>query len=228
MKLLIFPIVILFSFPLFAQNLPQTDTQWWNDITITKPIVKAKDKKGKEFDKISIFFNGGLRIGNNVKTLIDERIGFGFDFKVYQFLTLSPSYFYRHNKPKLNSREYESRFRFSATLEKKWTKFSLKDRNLVEYQLKNSKADAVRYRNRITLTIPILKDKKELFAPFVVDEVFYDFKARQWTRNEFSVGISRKFTNNFSADFFYLRRDNRSGIPKSLNVIGIALKFKID
>jgi hypothetical protein len=229
MKSFIFPIIFLFATITFAQtNFPQTDTQIWNDITITKPLIKSKDKKGKEFDKLSIFFTGTLRFGNHVKSLIDERIGIGFDYKVNKYLTLTPSYFYRSNKPKLNSRDYESRFRFAATLEKKWTKFSIKDRNLVEYRMRNSKTDSVRYRNKFTFAFPILKDKHELFSPFIADEPYYDFHDKHWSRNEFSAGITHKFTKHFSADFYYLRQDNRSGLPKSVNVLGINWKIKLD
>lgn len=223
-----FLIIIFLSTPIFAQNLPVHDTQFWNDITITKPILKTKDSKGKETDKVSIFFTGTLRFGNKLRTLTDERIGFGFDFKINKYLTLTPSYLYRYDKPRLNSREYESRFRFAATLEKKWARFSLKNRNLVEYRLRNSKADSTRYRNKTTLAFPILKNKKEIFTPFIADEPYYDFSAKHWTRNELSIGITKKFNKTYSADFFYLRQDNRSGIPKSLNVIGIGLKIKLD
>ncbi|MCU0238290.1 MAG: DUF2490 domain-containing protein [Pyrinomonadaceae bacterium] len=229
MKLLFFSLILLSATFTFAQtNFPKTDTQFWNDITISKTLIKAKDKKGKEFDKISIFFTGNLRFGNKLKSLVDERIGLGFDFKVNKYLTLSPSYLYRSNKATLVRRDYESRFRLAVTLEKKWTKISLKDKNLIEYRLKNSRSDSVRYRNKATLAFPILKDKKELFAPFIADEVFYDFRDKHWTRNEFSAGITRKFTKNFSADFYYLRQDNRSGFPKSVNAFGINWKIKLD
>ncbi|HRH42368.1 MAG TPA: hypothetical protein PKY82_12140, partial [Pyrinomonadaceae bacterium] len=96
-SLLIF--LALFTYPAFAQNLPQTDNQWWNDITVTKPLIKTKDKKGKEFERLSVFFNGTLRFGDKFNTNIDERVGFGFDIKVNHFLTLTPSYLYRSNRP---------------------------------------------------------------------------------------------------------------------------------
>ena len=221
-------LTLLFSASIFAQNLPQTDTQWWNEITVSKPLIKTKDSKGKDIERVSVFFNGTLRFGNKIKTVIDERAGFGFDFKVNKYLTLTPSYVYRYAKPTLNSKDYESRFRFAATLEKKWSHFSLKDRNLVEYRMRNSKADSTRYRNKITFTVPILKDKKELFSPFVSTEPYYEFRAKAWTRNELWLGISKKFTRNFTMDFFYIREDNKSGLPKSVNGLGTYIKIKLD
>jgi hypothetical protein len=228
MKFALLLFLSILPLSVFSQSFPQTDTQSWNDLTITKPIIKTKDKKGKNFERVSFFFTATLRIGNQVKTIVDERIGFGFDFKINHFLTLTPSYLYRTNKPNLNSREYESRIRLAATLERKWAKFSIKDRNLVEYRMRNSHADSTRYRNKFTFSYPILRDEKELFAPFVADEPYYDFSAKHWTRNELSIGITRKFTHNFSTDFYYLRQDNRSGLPKALNVFGVGFKVKID
>jgi hypothetical protein len=228
MKFSILLFLSILPFPVFAQNLPQNDTQFWNEITVSKPIIKDQDKKGKVFDRVSIFFNGTLRFGNKIKNLIDERIGFGFDLKINRFLTLTPSYLYRSFKATLNSREFESRLRFAATLEKKWKKFAIKDRNLIEYRLRNSRTDSTRYRNKFTFSYSVLKDDKELFAPFVADEPYYDFNAKRWTRNEFSAGITRKFTKNFSADFYYLYQKNRSGTPRTVNAVGINLKLKLD
>ncbi len=229
MKFVIFLLTLISATITFAQtNFPKTDTQIWNDFTITKTLITAKDNKGKQFDKVSLFFTGNLRFGNKIKSLIDERFGVGIDLKVNKYLTLSPSYLYRSNKATLIRHDYESRLRFAATLEKKWSKFSIKDRNLVEYRLRNSRSDSVRYRNKLTFVFPILKDKKELFAPFIADEVFYDFHDKHWTRNEISVGITKKINKNFATDFYYLRQDNLNGLPKSINAFGIALKFKID
>lgn len=225
-SLLIF--LALFTYPAFAQNLPQTDNQWWNDITVTKPLIKTKDKKGKEFERLSVFFNGTLRFGNKFNTNIDERVGFGFDIKVNHFLTLTPSYLYRSNRPDLIKREYESRFRFAATFEKKLPKFSIKDRNLIEYRMRNSHADSTRYRNKFTFTYPLLHNDKEIFAPFVADEPYYDFSIKHWSRNELSVGITKKFNKHFTTEVYYLRQDNRSGLPKALNAIGLNFKFKLD
>ncbi|HEX9959544.1 MAG TPA: DUF2490 domain-containing protein, partial [Pyrinomonadaceae bacterium] len=131
-------------------------------------------------------------------------------------------------QPYRNRKEFESRFKFAAMLENKWTRVSVRDRNLIEYRARNSRADSVRYRNKLQFNFPIHKDKKEIFAPFVADEIFYDFHDKAWTRNELTLGISRKFTPDFSADFFYLYQRNRGDVLKNVNAFGINLKFKFD
>lgn len=222
-------LIALFNAAVFSQTTPpESDFQFWNETQLQFPLVKKKDKSGKEIEKISFLITGTLRFGRNWTRFVDERIGFGFDFKVNKYLSLSPAYLYRAEQPYGNRKGFEHRLRFSATLENKWKKFSLKDRNLVEYRLRNSRADSVRYRNKLTLNVPVLKDKKEIFSPFVADEVYYDFHEKEWTRNELSFGITKKFTPKFSADFFYLWRRDRGNILRNINVLGVNFKIKID
>lgn len=230
MKLSIFFVILLFSSSFFSQTVsPRNDTQFWNETQLIVPLIKAKDSNNKEFDRVSLLINGTMRVGQNWQQLVDERIGFGFDFKVNKFLTLSPAYLYRADQPYQGKSERESRLRFAVSLEKKFDKFSLKNRNLIERRFRyRNVGDSTRYRNKLLFAIPVLKNKKELFSPFIADEVFYDFSAKKWTRNELSIGITKKFTNNFSADFFYLYQRNTGNILKNINALGINFKIKID
>jgi hypothetical protein len=220
---LFFALVLVSKVNLFSQTPPETDVQFWNETTITIPLVKKK-----ESDKLSLFFNGVLRFGDNVSRPVDERIGFGFDYKINKYLGFSPSYLYVAAQPVRGRREYESRLRFAVNLEKKFKKFSLRDRNLIEFRLRNSRSNSTRYRNKLQLNYPVLKAGKEYFTPFVSDEVYYDFQARAWTRNDFSAGLSKKLNKNLSADFFYLLRNNRGNTLKYVNIFGVNLKIKID
>ena len=221
-------ILIVFSLNIFSQTAPERDVQFWSDAQVSIPLVKKKDKNGKEVEKISFFVTGVLRGGKNITRFVDERIGAGVDISINRYLSVTPSYLYRAGQPFANRKEYEHRLRFDASLEKKWTSFSIKDRNRVEYRIRHSRADSVRYRNKFQFKIPVKNDGKEIFAPFVATEPFYDFSAKAWTRNEFSAGISKKFTPRTSADFFYLLQNNRGNAFKYVNVIGVSLKYKVD
>lgn len=223
-----FAAVILFSTDVFSQKAPKRDFQFWNDTQVSFPLIKTKNKNNKEIEKLSFFVSGTLRVGRNISHFVDERIGAGFDIYINKYVSLTPSYLYRAGQPFAGRKEYEHRLRFDASLEKKWTDFSIKDRNRIEYRIRNSRPDSVRYRNKIQLKIPVKNDGKEIFAPFIATEPFYDFQAKHWTRNEFSAGISKKFTPNASADFFYLLQINRGNAFKTVNVIGVNLKFKVD
>jgi hypothetical protein len=65
-------------------------------------------------------------------------------------------------------------------------------------------------------------------VPYVADEIFYDFRAKAFTRNEISFGMIRKLTPNISADIFYTRQIDLSVAAKNVNIFGINLKIKID
>jgi len=208
---------------------PESDFQFWNETQLAVPLVKSKDKNGKDFERVTLFLSGTLRFGRNHTRPVDERIGFGLDFKINKYLTLTPSYLYRSAQPFQNRREFENRLRFAASLENKWTKFSVRNRNQIEYRIRHSRADSVRYRNKLQFNFPVRgKDKKEIFAPFVADEVFYDFHDEAWTRNELTLGFNRKLTPTLSADFFYVYQRSRGSVLKNVNVIGVNLKFKFD
>lgn len=224
-----FTAAVLFTANNFAQSAPpENDFQFWNDTQISFPLIKTKDKHNKEIEKLSFFISGTLRFGRNYTHFVDERIGGGFEIFVNKYLTLAPNYLYRAAQPYAGRKEYEHRLRFDASLEKKWSSFSIKDRNRIEYRIRNAHTDSVRYRNKIQLKIPVVSDKKEIFAPFVATEPFYDFEASAWTRNELSAGISKKFTPKASADFFYLWQHNRGNVLRNVNALGISLKFKVD
>jgi len=227
--LLILSIFLFLNTCIYPQTAPpKDDFQFWSETTVLFPFIKRKNSAGKEVEKISIFLNGNLRFGRNISRPVEERIGFGFEFYANKFLTFTPTYLYRAGQPYKGRKEYEHRLRFDVSLARKWSNFSLKDRNRVEYRIRNSRSDSVRYRNKIQLSIPFRKEKKEIFTPFVATEPFYDFSEKKWTRNEFSAGISKKFNDNFTADFFYLLQNNRGNVLRTINVLGVNFKIKID
>lgn len=226
-----FPLLFLFIFlsATFAnsQTPPESDFQFWNETQLIFPLVTAKDSKGKEVDRVVFFLSGNLRFGRNYTRFVDERIGFGFDFKPNKFLTVTPSYLYRAGQPFANRKEYESRFRLAATLDKRWPRVTFRNRNLIEYRMRNSRSDSVRYRNRPLVQFSVRKNEKEIFAPYVSDEVFYDFQEKAWTRNELTLGVNRKLAPNVSADFFYLWQRNRGRVLRDVNALGVNLKFTV-
>jgi hypothetical protein len=226
-KLLIFFALLSFSaIHTFSQtNAPESDFQIWNDTQIAIPLVRSKDKKT---ERVSLIFYTTLRTGENSKRFIDERIGAGFEFRVNKYLTLTPNVIYRAGQPVTGGREYETRLRFDVGLEKKFKYFSIKDRNRIEQRFRNSRVDSTRYRNKFQITVPVKRGDKELFAPFAATEPFYEFQSKHWSRNEFTVGISKKFNSAMTAEFFYLLQNNRGNTLRYVNVAGINLKFKID
>lgn len=205
-----------------------TDFQVWNETVIQIPVVKGVDREKKEIDKLSVLVFGNLRFGQNRLYLTDARIGAGFDYRINRHLSFSPTYLYSRSETVRNSKAYEHRVRFDLTVGNKWKHFSLRDRNRVEYRSRNSRSDSLRYRNRLTLSVPVIIDKKEVFAPYISNEVYYDFTEKKFTTNEFIAGISRKLSKNVSTDIFYLRRNFRDSNFSHWNGIGVNFKIRSD
>lgn len=228
MKVLVpvFFTLLLCLAPAFAQApaVDTTDNQVWNETQIILPLVR----KNEGTEKLSFFVNGNLRFGRDVRHLIDERVGFGFIYKHNKYISITPSYIYIAQQPAPGQKLYESRLRFAVGLENHWKKFSVDDRNLVEYRFRHRLADSVRYRNKLRFLVPVKRNDKEIFAPYVADEVFYDFRAKGFTRNEISFGMIRKLTPKVSADLFYTRQIDLSVAARNVNIFGINLKIKID
>ena len=219
---------LAFSIGAFAQEPDEGDIQFWNETKIYFPSITRTDKDGKKVKFISPHIMGTLRLGQDVRHFVGERIGFGFDIRLNDNFKFTPSYYYIAEQAVKNSKSFEHRLRFDLTGEKKWKNFSLSDRNRIEYRIKNSKSDSVRYRNKVKVKFPVKKDGKEMFSPFIADEPFYDFQKKEWSRNEFSAGIEKKFTKKFSAEFFYMLQNNTGSRLRNVNIAGINLKFTID
>ncbi len=219
-----FMIVIGSAFHASSQA-PHTDFQIWNETTFVKPILKTKDKKGKDVARLSLLFFGTIRLGQNRAYPVDRRVGAGFDLRLNENFSITPTYLYRGGEPGRGRDEFEHRIRFDLTFSKKFKHVAIKNRDRVEYRARNSRSDVVRFRNKFTFQVPIKKDGAEWFVPFVATEPYYDFSAKSWNAHEFSAGIGKKLSNNVSAEFFYVRRDNRTGAPRHINAVGANFKI---
>ena len=222
--------VAFLSFVLSVSNFPQTpppesDFQFWSESQIAIPLKKSKDKKTA---RISLLLYGTLRVSRNLEDFVDKRFGLGFEFRFNKNLTFTPNYLYIADRTVKGARTYESRFRFDLGLEKKFKNFTLKNRNRVEHRIRYSRTDSTRYRNRLQIFVPVKKDDKEIFAPFVSTEPFYEFQSKHWTRNELTLGISKKFNPNVTADFYYMLQNNRGNTLRYVNITGVNFKFTID
>ncbi|MDM7921976.1 MAG: DUF2490 domain-containing protein, partial [Pyrinomonadaceae bacterium] len=167
------------------------------------------------------------RLGQNRLFPVDRRIGVGIDLRINNSFSFSPSYYYRSGEDTRNRRDTEHRVRFDLNYSKKWSKVAVKNRSRIEYRIRNSRPDSVRYRNKFTFSVPIKKGDNEVFTPFVADEIYYDFRDQEFSRNEISAGISKKLSKLISAEFFYLHRTNRSGTIRTINAVGANFKIQL-
>jgi Protein of unknown function (DUF2490) len=197
-------------------RVPKADTQSWNDVQLTIPLSK----------KVDFLIQGTLRIGGNLTKAVDERWGFGFNYKLNKYVTLNELYFHREAKPPNGRPEREDRLTFGATLRVPVKKFTLLDRNWFERRWRAPQVDAWRYRNRMQLEHPF-KIRKAKFTGHVSDEVFYDWSQHDWVRNRFIVGAYHAFNKHFTLDLYLMRQNDGRTRPGDLNVIGTQWRFRM-
>ncbi len=191
------------------------DTQSWNELQFTVPIN----------EQVDLTFSGTLRLGRNLGDFIDERVGAGLDFKLGKYFEISPGYEYIVKQPEPGRNTYENRLSLAGTVKIPVGSFSIKNRNQIERRLRNSNSDITRYRNRLLLSRPVKIGGTELEL-FVSNEVFYDFSENAWTRNRFSVGGEKKFSEHFTLEVYYTRQNDGFSSPGDLHIIGTTFKLR--
>ena len=204
---------------------PARDMQSWNDIQLRLPLVK-EEKTGKP--KTSLMFYGTFRLGRNIGSFVDERAGLGVEFKLNKMFTVTPAILFREAQPWPGRKESERRLRVDVGIEKPFSRVVIRDRNRLEYRMRSGTANSARYRNRFQINVPVNKDGKELFTPFIADEVFYDFREERFTRNEFTMGVGRKISPRASVDLYYAYQRNRTRSFKVVNVFGLNWRFDVE
>jgi hypothetical protein len=216
-------LIVIFMLPLSIISQSKTDVQFWNETVVSIPVIKSKDKNGKEFDRLSGQVIGIFRIGKNSIQFGDKRIGAGFEYRVNKFLSLQPSYIYRAESSRGGSRLYESRIRVAANLQKDFPKIRLRNRNMIDYRQRKSRTtDPTFYRGRIQTIFPQKK-----FDPYVMNEFYYELTSKKITRNRLFFGFNKKINNNLTTDTFYVWQKNRTGTIKTVHGFGINLRIRI-
>lgn len=192
------------------------DVQSWNDVQLSVPM-------SKQFDFYTALT---LRFGKNITRLNDERYAFGFVYKPNKYLSIQP--FYWH----INARNARSRFRTEQRLNLRvayrfpFKRFGLVHRSTFERRMR-SPQNSWRYRPSLTFEKDVPKNIIPEAKFFVTEEVFYDSIPRKFSRNRFSVGITKTITKKLSVDVFYMRQNDGFARPGNLNVVGTGWKVRL-
>lgn len=197
-------------------KVPKADTESWNDFQLQIPMNKKAD----------FLIQGTLRIGGNLTTPIDERWGFGFNYKIQKYVTLNELYFHREAKPPNGKHESEDRISFGATSNVPIGRLTLVNRNWLERRWREPQVDAWRYRGRIRIEHPF-KINKAKFTWFASDEVFYDWSLHDWARNRLGAGASHAFNKHFTLEIYGMRQNDGLARPGDINIIGAWWRFRM-
>ena len=214
LRLSLFLLCIFCPSAFFAQtNAPRSDNQLWNDLQINVPID----------EQFELVFQTSLRLGADVSRPVDERIGVGVSFKLNKYLSFTPGYLYIAAQPVKGRRTFEHRPQFIANVKLPFKNFAISNRSFYEYRFRNSRSDSSHYRNRILFERPV-KIGSRTFTPYIADEFWYDFRIKDWNRNRFFAGVTKRLNKNLAADIFYMRQSDKRATPGDLNVVRFGLR----
>lgn len=68
---------------------PRSDTQSWNEVEFAVPLN----------EQVELTLSGTLRLGRNLRDLVDERVGASLRFKLGKYFEVSPGYEYIVKQP---------------------------------------------------------------------------------------------------------------------------------
>ena len=119
----------------------------------------------------------------------------------------------------------EDRPHLNATLKGKVFGLDVSDRSRLEYRDIENEKDIWRYRNKLTVRLPVELTGLKL-QPFFAEEAFISMDGKGYNSNRVYGGFGVKVSKNVKGDIFYMwQADKSDGSWKDTNVIGTSLKF---
>ena len=129
----------------------------------------------------------------------------------------------------------EERPYLSTTLRSKILDRDVSNRFMVEYRDISSDSDYWRFRDKVTFnsafdgldTRGIRLLNRELFRPYIADEVFFSSNGQGLSQNRAYLGVKIKIVRNVGADVYYLYQsvENSSNRWQDNHIIGMDITF---
>ena len=192
------------------------DIQSWNDVSLTVPMTK-------QFDFYTALT---FRFGKNVTRATDNRLAVGFVYKPNKSWTFQPFYWNISARNTRGQFRTEHRLNLRATYRFPFKKFGLSHRSTFEYRLRRP-LNSFRYRPSLTFDKDIPKNIIPRAKFYITEEVFYDSLLKKFSRNRFTVGLTKTLTKKLSVDIYYMRQNDGYTHPGDLNVVGTSWKVKL-
>lgn len=207
-------IVLLIGKTCFAYD--EGDFQYWSSVGVSFDINKDWE----------VTFEEQFKLGENAGHLYQHHSDLGFVYKGFaDWIDLGFNYRLVREKDSSDKWRQENRPHLNVTLKRKLFDLDLSSRSRLEYRDKEDKKDLWRYRNKVTLKLPLELTKLKL-KPYLADEVFFNLDEEGYNKNRVYAGASFKLTKNIKGEIFYLWQSSRyDGGRKDINVIGTKLKF---
>ncbi|MHC4105710.1 MAG: DUF2490 domain-containing protein [Planctomycetota bacterium] len=167
-----------------------------------------------------------FRLGNDGGNLYYQHSDIGFTYKgLADWIDVGFNYRYVIEKDSNDKRLEENRPHFNVTVKSRLLGLDVSNRSRFEYRDRESKENVWRYRNKVTVKIPLEIAGLKL-PTYIADDVFITLNGDNIDKNRLYFGLPLTLSQKFKTDIFYLWQSSRSSREwKDINVIGIFLKF---
>lgn len=219
MKKIFFALSLIVFAAAFAHSqtlADEEDFQSWNDVQLTVPMTK----------KLDFYTAVTMRFGKNATRLNDGRYAIGFVYKPNKTWSFMPFYWNIQARNASGKFRQEHRLNLRAVYRFPIKKFGLSHRSWFEYRMRRPQS-SWRYRPSLTFEKDLPKKLVSNAKLFVTEEVFYDSVLKKFSRNRFSVGVTKTLTKNLALDVFYMRQTDGYSRPGDLNIIGTSWKVRL-
>ena len=183
--------------------------QTWHELELQRPLG----------EKQHLETNGQVRFGGAFRDLLEGRAGLGLTFEPTAYLRVSPGYVLIKEWADADARTLTHRVRLDGTLRRKLFGLELTNRHRLE-QGDVQRRGSARYRARLQLERTLTLRGRSI-APFVADEVIYEWTKGAWTRNRFVAGVGFPLGPLRKAEIYYILQHDLDVARPARHVAGM-------
>ncbi|MDP8254089.1 MAG: DUF2490 domain-containing protein [Candidatus Kaelpia aquatica] len=214
-KIITVLIVVIGLFTTICFAFDNNDFQYWNTESISWKISDDwKAQLETEFrygDNASDFYYQHSDIGLTYSGAA-KWLDFGFNYR-------------QIFEEKNSIWQYENVPHFNATLKWELLDYLFSNRMRFEYKNKEGSDNYWRYRNKITVKIPIKLTNLEI-QPYIADEIFYDFDEEIFNKNRLYAGFNFRLFKHLKVETFYLWQNSKNSSGWS-DICALGAKLKL-
>lgn len=207
--------VVLMESVLAAVAYDDGDWQLWAEVSLEDSVT----------ENVKVKVSSETRFGDDMADRYVQLMQAGLTYAVSPSLSLGAHYGAQYTRA-IDGWTEEQRPMIEATLKKDIKGFSVKDRNQVEYRRRKELDDIVRYRNKLTIELPLRLTEWKI-RPYLADEVFVDSDQGELNRNRASAGLTAAVGRARPDLYVMWQADDKDGISTDTYVAGVKLGFKL-
>jgi len=204
--------VFVFVTCLGSEAYARDDWQFWHSYAL-------KTKLAEDF---SFKVTAEQRLVDDFSNSTVANVSPGFLWHASKYFEVGPFFKYERSKKSNGDHVNERRWLLEGTLKGSLGPLKISDRNRISYRDRSS-TDEWRYRNRIKLSYPI-PVKKITLAPFVSEEIFWQWNEGSYNQNRIQMGVAAKLNQHVSLSLYYMIKSNRKGEDwDDVHILGTSL-----